>query len=93
MHQCGSAREGLDELARCAAAQPYDLVLMDWNMPEMDGCSAIGQIRGDIARYGQPRIIMVTAYGANAAMGAVITQALDACLTKPVSRASVWLGT
>ncbi|OHX11468.1 hypothetical protein BI347_17520 [Chromobacterium sphagni] len=49
-----------DAMARGA---PYDAVLMDWRMPDMDGVSAAAAIR-DATRGGKPpAVIMVTAFG------------------------------
>ncbi|MFF7708725.1 CHASE domain-containing protein [Pseudomonas sp. NPDC007930] len=69
-----------------AQANPYDLLLMDWRMPELDGLAAARQIRqrlGDAA----PRMIMVTAYSDE--MHANATGALRedfvAMMTKPVT--------
>ena len=41
----------------------YDVVLMDWRMPDLDGLSAaqlIRQLQGDLP---PPMVIMITAYG------------------------------
>jgi CheY-like chemotaxis protein len=41
------AREGIDAIQRLRASDPVDVMLVDWNMPEMDGyafsamCAAI----------------------------------------------------
>ena len=62
----GSGRDAIAELVRAASDpddEPYDLVLMDWKMPEMDGIetSRIIQRSSDLTTV--PVIIMVTAYG------------------------------
>lgn len=41
----------------------YDVILMDWRMPEMDGLSAARLIRKHSHELSVPMIIMVTAYG------------------------------
>ncbi|MBI6851228.1 response regulator [Pseudomonas cichorii] len=47
-------------------AQPYDVVLMDWRMPELDGLSAAQLIHDDAACSRKPAVIMLTAYGREA---------------------------
>lgn len=47
---------------RNSPTQPYDLILMDWQMPELDGFSVAQRIRQDQSMAKQPIIIMVTAH-------------------------------
>ena len=41
----------------------YDVILMDWRMPDMDGLSAARLIRQQSKGQSAPMIIMITAYG------------------------------
>ncbi|MCG5240147.1 response regulator [Azospirillum doebereinerae] len=60
---CRNGLAALEELERAAGAgRPYDVVLMDWKMPEMDGMEAARRIRAD-ARAGAPMIIVISGYG------------------------------
>jgi len=68
------------------ADEPYQLVLMDWKMPGMNGIEATRQIRrlpnlGDI-----PTVIMVTAHGREEVMRQAQDAALDGFLIKPVGQ-------
>ena len=58
-----SAREGIEELRAADASDPFQLVLMDWQMPEMDGLKAARIIRESTPLKHPPKIILVTAYG------------------------------
>ena len=53
----GNGLEAIDALER----QPYDVVLMDMQMPELDGLDATRRIRKEIGEERQPRIIATTA--------------------------------
>ena len=39
------AGDGLEALTCIAAGGPYDLILIDWNMPNMDGITLVHKIR------------------------------------------------
>jgi len=43
--ECADAGDGVEALACIAAQGPFDLVIIDWNMPNMDGITLIGKIR------------------------------------------------
>ena len=67
-------------------ALPYDLVLMDWKMPVMDGVETVKRLQGEqLSRV--PAVIMVTAYGREEALASAAQQrvALKSVLTKPVT--------
>ena len=50
------------EVLRSLELQPYDLILMDVQMPEMDGFETARAIRKRWASAEQPKIIAITAY-------------------------------
>lgn len=65
---------------------PYDLVLMDWRMPGMDGVETVRQMRA--AKLAQtPSVIMVTAFGREEAREVASRHGiqLPVVLTKPVT--------
>lgn len=85
-----SGQEGLLLLEKAALEAPFDLVLVDWKMPEMDGFQVAERIRthhrlGRQARA--PKIILVTMYGREEVIRGRTgpESGIDAYLLKPVS--------
>ena len=72
--------EVLDALRR----QPYDLVLMDVHMPELDGLATTRRIRAEITRERQPRILALTAAVLENERTACTSAGMDDLLGKPV---------
>ncbi|MDZ4202280.1 MAG: response regulator [Gallionella sp.] len=66
------------------AAQPFDLVLMDWRMPGMNGDEVARLIHADRTLH-QPKIVMVTAYGREEVAKMADQVGIDGFLLKPVS--------
>jgi two-component system sensor histidine kinase/response regulator len=56
-----NGREAVDILSRSDQAAPYDIVLMDLQMPEMDGYQATTKIRSD-SRFVNLPIVAMTAH-------------------------------
>ena len=53
------AQNGREALTRVAAAGRFDVALVDWNMPEMNGYDLLVALRADAAHRDLP-VIMVT---------------------------------
>jgi len=83
----GTAPNGAAALAalEAAAASPYDLVLMDWRMPGMNGDEVTQRIHRDAAIAPKPKIVMVTAYGREEVIRLAEEAGVDGFLIKPVS--------
>jgi PAS domain S-box-containing protein len=79
-----SAQAGITELQRAAHTAPYDLVLLDWKMPVLDGFGFVAAMR-QTALVRTPRIVMVTAYGDDALVRRASQEGLDGCVSKPVT--------
>jgi CheY-like chemotaxis protein len=65
--------------------RPYDLVITDWRMPDIDGFETIRRIRSLLKLPRQPKIFLVTAYAREEARHQADELGLDAFLVKPVS--------
>jgi len=80
----GNGREALD----VAGQQPFDLIFMDIQMPELDGLEATRALR---ARVDAPRpvVIGVTAAAFEEDVAACMASGMDAVLTKPFGLAEL----
>jgi two-component system sensor histidine kinase/response regulator len=65
--------------------KPFDLVLMDWRMPGMDGVEASKQIKAQETISRVPAIVMVSAFDRERAMKGVAAHEMDGFLIKPVN--------
>jgi len=85
-----SGRQALAELQSARTrGQPYHLVLMDWQMPDMDGLEAVRHML-QWTDEGQPlAVIMVTAHSRDDLLESAQGLKLAAVLEKPVSPRSV----
>ena len=69
-----------------AGLPPFSMILMDWNMPEMDGIETARRIKEDGIGATVPAILMVTAYGREEVMKAAEEAGLNGFLVKPVGQ-------
>jgi PAS domain S-box-containing protein len=74
-----SGAEALEMLAR----RSYDLVLMDVQMPEMDGLETTRRIRARYPTSG-PRVVAMTANVSRASISSCLAAGMDSFLGKPV---------
>ncbi|WP_343731580.1 CHASE domain-containing protein [Duganella sp.] len=83
---CDSANGGEQGLARLRnPAVHYDAVLVDWDMPGMNGLATMQAIRGDAAIRRLPVILMISAFGQGKLLHTDGAQTADAVLLKPVT--------
>jgi CheY-like chemotaxis protein len=72
------------EVLEAVARQPYDLVLMDIEMPEMDGMEATRRILSDYPEGKRPKIIAVTANAMEGDREKFIKAGMSGYVSKPI---------
>jgi PAS domain S-box-containing protein len=92
-----TAADGLDALRLVeladASDQPYDLVLLDWRMPGMDGVECTRLLcQREHRRHPTPTVLMLTAFGRDEALRCLAEQQVrvGALLTKPVTPSTLF---
>ncbi|MCU0564719.1 MAG: response regulator, partial [Desulfobacterales bacterium] len=80
-----SGEEGLAEIEKSEPDRGFDLVVMDWKMPGIDGIETARRIKALANLSRMPRIVLVTAYGREEIMRQAEKMGLDGFLIKPVS--------
>jgi PAS domain S-box-containing protein len=84
--QAASGREALEMMREAARiGQPFALVILDHQMPEMDGVTLARIIKGDPA-ISNARLVMLTSLGHRLAPAQIKELALAAYLIKPVKQ-------
>lgn len=82
----GFARNGVEALARLSSDNPYDMVLSDINMPQMDGLTLLEQIPSvdpDV------RAVIVSAYGDMKNIRTAMNRGAFDFVTKPIDFADL----
>jgi two-component system chemotaxis response regulator CheY len=96
--ECNVAGNGREAIEACRAAhqqsRPYSLICMDIMMPEMDGITALKEIRllerqWRIVRGSRARIIMTTASNGSKHVFEAASGSCDGYLTKPIEMAKL----
>jgi two-component system cell cycle response regulator DivK len=82
-YELTEAENGLEALSAVAAQRP-DLILMDIQLPVMDGYEATRRIKADPATKEIP-VIVVTSYALSGDEGKARAAGCDAYVTKPYS--------
>jgi CheY-like chemotaxis protein len=86
VHEASRAAEGLETLRRAAHAEaPYDLVILDVRMPDVDGFELAATIRADAA-LADTRLLVLTSAGERGDGERCRRLGIQAYLTKPITR-------
>lgn len=83
-HEAGNGREGVERLA----ATPVDMVITDWNMPEMSGVEFARAMRANEATRAIP-ILMVTTNAAEGDIVEALKAGVNNYVIKPFTPATI----
>lgn len=86
--ETADACNGKEALLRLQEGPLPDVVLVDWNMPEMDGLEFIKAVRRD-SRYGGLVLLMVTTETETDQMLRALSAGADEYLMKPFQKESL----
>jgi two-component system sensor histidine kinase/response regulator len=84
-----SGKAALEEIQTAAkAGEAYEVILLDWQMPEMDGIETAKAIR-ELPIAPLPHMVMVTAYGREEVLKEASLAGLEDVMIKPVSASTM----
>ncbi|WP_374325553.1 response regulator [Azonexus sp.] len=87
----GSGNDALVELQTARnAGQPYQLLLLDWKMPGMDGAELLAAVRRDFPCDQAPAVVMITAFDQDELRELLEPYSVSAILGKPVTPSSLF---
>jgi two-component system chemotaxis response regulator CheY len=79
--QCAQAADGRAALDLLHTSPPFDLALVDWNMPVMNGLEMLRQLRAD--GFTDIKVMMVTTEAENDTIVRALDAGADEYLMKP----------
>jgi two-component system chemotaxis response regulator CheY len=79
--ECDEAADGLAAMERLHSGTHFDLALVDWNMPVMNGLEMLCQLRAD--GYSDLKVMMVTTEAENSYILRALEAGADEYLMKP----------
>lgn len=72
------------------SATPYDVVLTDWHMPDLDGLATARGIRAAAPAGGQPVVVMVNAFARDRLEEISSAPEVDVVLVKPITGSNLF---
>jgi two-component system chemotaxis response regulator CheY len=79
--ECEEAADGQAGMDRVKSSPPFDLALVDWNMPVMDGLEMLKKLRAE--GYSDLKVMMVTTEAENDYILRALDAGADEYLMKP----------
>ncbi len=86
----GSGEEAVSEvLSARRTGDAFDVLLLDWRMPGLDGIETAMRIRELMHGAACPEILLITAHGRDEAVGAAARAGIHHVISKPVTESSL----
>jgi len=79
--ECAEAADGQAGMEQLTSGDPFDLALVDWNMPIMNGLEMLKQMRS--MGFGEVKVMMVTTEAENDFILRALDAGADEYLMKP----------
>jgi two-component system chemotaxis response regulator CheY len=83
--QASDGREGLDALIRNDPREPFDVALVDWEMPRMNGLEFVQAVRRN-REFGALKLLMVTTLNSMDRVAEALEAGANDFLMKPVTK-------
>ncbi len=80
-------------IAEARGGQPFNVILLDWRMPQLNGLQVARQIEEAIASgllSGVMKVLMVTAYDQNSLLNDAASTRIDGVLSKPITPSELY---
>jgi two-component system sensor histidine kinase/response regulator len=78
-----NGRIAVEKMLACEGAGPYDIILMDLQMPEMDGYQATAKLRSE-SRFNEVPIVAMTAHAMAEERDRCLAAGMNGHVTKPI---------
>ena len=85
--ECEQAADGRSALDLLCTRPPFDVVLVDWNMPVMNGLEMVRKLRAD--GYNELKVMIVTTEAENDYIVRALDAGADEYLMKPFDSAAL----
>jgi len=87
--EASSGARALAAVHEADADHPFDVVILDWKMPGLDGIATARNLAADTTLKARPQLVMATAFGREEVRAEAQAAGIGAFLVKPVSQSSL----
>ena len=88
MEEAEDGRDGLNQLINNDPREPFDVALVDWDMPNMNGLELVQLVRRNKS-FNSLKVMMVTTQNSMDRVSAALEAGADDFLMKPVTKESL----